>query len=235
LRFHPGLARLRQLLHAGAIGQPLTARLEMGEYLPGWHPWEDYRQSYSGRRDLGGGPVLTFSHELDSLCWLLGPPARLSALAAHTSSLDISTEDVAEVAMLMQSGALVSVHVDYVRRPPRRFVEIVGEAGVLRWEYDDNRVLQYVPGTRSWRVEDGDPVYDRNDMFKAELRQLVKVIERGSGETRLCNADQGAAVLSVALAALESAATGRAIDMSTLDEPGPTWLRSFEAFNIRSQ
>jgi predicted dehydrogenase len=49
LRFHPGLLRLRQLLHAGAIGQPLAARVEMGEYLPDWHPWEDYRHGYAAR------------------------------------------------------------------------------------------------------------------------------------------------------------------------------------------
>src|SRR5919197_5073772 len=39
LRLHPGLVRLRQLLHARAIGRPLSARAEVGEYLPDWHPW----------------------------------------------------------------------------------------------------------------------------------------------------------------------------------------------------
>src|SRR5919202_203120 len=81
LRFHPGLARLRELLHTGAIGRPLFARAEVGEYLPAWHPWEDYRQSYAARRDLGGGAVLTLSHELDAICWLLGQPTCVFSLA----------------------------------------------------------------------------------------------------------------------------------------------------------
>jgi predicted dehydrogenase len=43
-RFHPGLQRIAQLLQEGAIGKPVSARAFWGEYLPGWHPWEDYRQ-----------------------------------------------------------------------------------------------------------------------------------------------------------------------------------------------
>jgi len=70
-RFHPGLQRLSRLLAEGVIGRPLSARACWGEYLPGWHPWEDYRQSYSARPELGGGVILTLCHPFDYLRWLL--------------------------------------------------------------------------------------------------------------------------------------------------------------------
>jgi len=54
-RFHPALRALRQLLSDGALGEPLHAGAHWGEHLPDWHPWEDYRSSYSARADLGGG------------------------------------------------------------------------------------------------------------------------------------------------------------------------------------
>src|SRR5690349_3403629 len=54
LRFHPGLARFKALLEANAVGRIVSARAEVGEYLPDWHPWEDYRHGYAGRRELGG-------------------------------------------------------------------------------------------------------------------------------------------------------------------------------------
>lgn len=230
LRFHPGLARLRDLLHAGAIGRPLSARAEMGEYLPGWHPGEDYRSSYSGRADLGGGPVLTFSHELDALCWLLGRPARVTCLAARVSSLEITTEDVAEMALQFAGGAVASVHVDYFRRPPRRSIEILGEDGILRWEYDENRLLVYAPATGEWRLEAGDPRFERNDMFLAELRAVAA---RVAGETNpngapLATGQEGAAILALALAALRSAADGRTIILDS-DEEGSRWLRTLPA------
>ncbi len=60
-RFHPGLQQVARLLAEGAIGRPLSVRANWGEYLPGWHPWEDYRQAYSARPDLVG-PSVAFRH-----------------------------------------------------------------------------------------------------------------------------------------------------------------------------
>jgi len=62
-RFHPGLRTIKRLLDEGAIGAVVSANVHWGEYLPEWHPWEDYRQGYSGRADLGGGVVSTQSSE----------------------------------------------------------------------------------------------------------------------------------------------------------------------------
>jgi len=225
LRFHPGLQRTRELLMQQAIGSVVSARVEAGEYLPDWHPWEDYRHGYSARRELGGGPVLTFSHELDAACWLLGAPSRIMAMASHASSLEIDTEDVAELVLQFASGPLASVHVDFARRPPRRSIELVGEQGVLRWEYDEGRVLHYAPATRQWRIEEGDRRFERNAMYLAELRHFVSCA-RGEIERPLIDGEQGAAVLAIALAGLRSSATGRAIDVDTEGEPVTTWLTS---------
>jgi predicted dehydrogenase len=226
LRFHPGLARARELVLAGAVGRPLAARAEMGEYLPAWHPWEDYRQGYSARRALGGGPVLTFSHELDSLCWLLGPPRQVVGSAAHVSTLEVDTEDVAEIVLQFEGGAVGSVHVDYVRPLPRRYVEIVAEESILRWDYDENRVLVYAPATREWRVEQGRPTYTRNNMFLDELRHVAACL-RGEVDRPCVDGTQGAAILAIALAALRSSTEGRKIDL-TREAPGEisAWLSS---------
>src|SRR5207302_1510171 len=125
---------------------------------------------------LGGGAVLTFSHELDALCWLLGPPRRLTAMTAHSGSLEIDTEDVAEIVLEFECGALGSVHVDYVRRPAQRTLELVGEQGVLRLDVTRNRIEHYIASSGQWRVEEGNPRYERNDMYSAELRHFVVCI-----------------------------------------------------------
>jgi predicted dehydrogenase len=232
LRFHPGLQRIKALVEAEAIGKIVSARAEASEYLPDWHPWEDYRQSYSGRRDLGGGAVLTFSHELDTLCWLLGAPRRLSAMAMHTSRLEIDTEDVADMLLELPNQCLGTLHVDYVRRSPHRSLELIGEDGVLRWEYQANRLLQFEPRTRRWRIEEGDPRLERNQMYIDELRAFANAIQgrhqhpdqHGDGPQTLATGEQGAAVLAIALAALQSARDGQTIDFTHAEEPIHTWL-----------
>ena len=70
-RFHPGLIRAKQLISDGEIGRVISAHVHFGEYLPAWHPWEDYRKGYAARADMGGGVVLTQCHA-DYLPWLVG-------------------------------------------------------------------------------------------------------------------------------------------------------------------
>jgi predicted dehydrogenase len=226
LRFHPGLARMQALVQQHAIGRIVSARAEAGEYLPDWHPWEDYRQAYSARADLGGGAVLTFSHELDALCWLLGAPRTVTARIKHASSLEIDVEDTAEIILDFESNTLGSVHVDYVRRAARRTIELVGENGILRWDYQRNRLECYEADAAQWWVEDGDPAYARNQMYTDELRYFVESLP---AEHRRSDMDgrQGAAVLAVALAALRSARHGRSIDLQDEDEVTRAWLSSF--------
>jgi predicted dehydrogenase len=224
LRFHPGLARLKELVGEGAVGQIVSVRATVGEYLPGWHPGEDYRRGYSARRDLGGGAVLTLSHELDAVCWLLGAPSQVMAMAIHATSLDIDTDDVAELT-LRYPRCLASVHMDYARRPPARSLEIVGEEGVLRWEYDEARLFRYAPATRQWRVEEGDRRAERNDKFLAELSPFAACVH-GELDQPLIDGSQGAAVLAIALAALRSSADGRAVDLQAQGEPVATWLKA---------
>src|SRR3990172_4412550 len=45
-RYHPTLNKARALIQKNALGKVLTVHAHWGEYLPDWHPWEDYRQSY---------------------------------------------------------------------------------------------------------------------------------------------------------------------------------------------
>lgn len=54
-RFHPGLRWIKSLLEERRIGRLVAAHIVNGEYLPDWHPYEDYRQSHAARRALGGG------------------------------------------------------------------------------------------------------------------------------------------------------------------------------------
>jgi len=119
-RFHPCLTTTYALLRSGAIGRVLAVRAEVGEYLPGWHTYEDYRGTYGGSRDLGGGTLLSQIHEMDYLYWFFGLPQRVFTLGGHLSRLDIDVEDVTSTLMQFERDGIqfpVHLHQDYVQRP----------------------------------------------------------------------------------------------------------------------
>ena len=86
-RYHPTLNKARELIQEDALGKILTVHAHWGEYLPQWHPWEDYRQSYAARADLGGGVIVTLTHPLDYLRFILGEVESLWSFNGHISPL----------------------------------------------------------------------------------------------------------------------------------------------------
>ncbi len=225
-RFHPGLLKARSLIAEGAIGRPLSVRAHWGEYLPNWHPWEDYRKSYSARPDLGGGVVLTLSHPLDYLRWLLGEVDALFALTGRLGGLDIQAEDTAEIGLRFQNGSLGSLHVDYNQQPPAHHLEIVGGLGTLGWDNADGAVRLFQARTGAWETFPAPDAFERNDLFLAEMRHFRDLI-RGQAEP-LCPLADGVRVMQLAMAIHASAREGRLIkvlDNSDSKAPHPPLSR----------
>jgi predicted dehydrogenase len=210
-RFHPGLQRVAELLQEEAIGKPLSARASWGEYLPDWHPWEDYRQSYSARPDLGGGVILTLCHPLDYMLWLLGKVDSLSAMVGNTGDLDLAVEDTAEIALHFHNGALGSVHLDYNRRPASHHLEIVGTHGVIQWDNADGAVRVYRVSDQLWEVFPPPAGFERNDMFLDQMSHFLAVARAESQP--VCSLQDGVRALELALLALESAQQGRTLQV----------------------
>lgn len=57
-RFHPGIQYLKQFLAEGSIGRILSVRSVVGERLTTMHTYENYKDTYMARKDMGGGVLL---------------------------------------------------------------------------------------------------------------------------------------------------------------------------------
>lgn len=208
-RFHPGLRKVQELLQAGAVGRPVAAHVQWGEYLPGWHPWEDYRAAYASRSDLGGGVTLTLSHPLDYLRWLFGEVQSLWAFAGQFSDLEIAVDDVAEIGLRFEHGTVGGVHLNYVQRPGVHRMEVIGSEGTLLWDNADGAVKAYRAETSAWETYPAPESFERNTLFMDEMSHFLAVI-RGE-EYPLCTLEDGITALELALAVHESAASQRMI------------------------
>jgi predicted dehydrogenase len=199
-RFHPTLRMVARLLAEGAIGRPVFARSHWGEYLPNWHPWEDYRQGYSARADLGGGVVLTLCHPLDYLGWLLGKPELAWAYTDRLGDLDIPVEDIAEIGLRFPTGAVGSVHLNYLQQPATHCLEIIGAHGTLRWNNADGSLAVYRAGHAAWETHLPPEGFGRNDLFLEEMRHFVAVARGETGPC--CTLDDGIHTLEIAIQSL---------------------------------
>ena len=207
LRFDPGLCQVKTLLEEGCIGRVVAIQSQVGQYLPDWHPWEDYRKSSSASVDKGGGVILDLIHELDYVSWLIGPVGSLTCFADRVSGLEIATEDTAAIFLRFENGAIGTVHLDYIQRAPSRTCRVIGTEGTITWDYFAQTVRWYEARKDVWQAfEYGS--FQRNDRFVAEMRHLLACL-RGQ-ELPKVGITWGSRILQLALMAKESALTGRA-------------------------
>jgi len=212
LRFHPAVEALVQAIDEKKLGTVHGASAEVSEYLPNFHPYEDYRRMYASRKDLGGGVTLTQIHEIDLLYRLFGVPERVWSVGGKVSDLEIDVEDTATSLLHFKrdDGAplAVSLHQDYLGRPPRRSLQVWGERGRLCLDLRA-ATLDFIPtqGNDERLVEASD--HPRNQLFLDELQHFFECVEKRT-QPRISLAD-GAASLGIAQALLQSQSTGEVV------------------------
>lgn len=194
-RCHPVLRQIKELIDQQTIGTIISAHVHWGEYLPAWHPWEDYRQGYSARKDLGGGVVLTLSHPFDYLRWLIGEINSVSATIGKLSKLEIDVEDSAMISFRFASGAVGSVYLDYVERPSQHRLEIIGQSGKIAWDNNTGIASVFSGETQQQKLEPPSG-FERNSMFLSELSHFIDCVK--SHQAPDCSLQDGIRALEIA-------------------------------------
>jgi predicted dehydrogenase len=210
-RFHPGMVRAKQLIKAGEIGRILSAHVHFGEYLPAWHPWEDYRNGYAARAELGGGVVLTQCHSLDYLPWLVGKVTSVWGFTGKLSDLEVNVEDTAKIGLRFEGGTLGSLHLDYNRQPPVHTFDIAGTKGTIKWDLTDGATRIYRPERKDWEMYPLAAEWERNVMFMEQMKHFLAIVRDEAKPS--CTLEDGIRVQRLVEAVLESQRSGRVIDL----------------------
>jgi predicted dehydrogenase len=207
LRYHRNLVKAKQMLDADQLGSVKCARFFFGYNLSLWRPASDYRKNYGAIKEQGGGVILDVIHEINCITWLMGDVAEVSCMMGKLSSLEIETEDAAAIHLKMKSGAIVELHLDYIDMAYDRGFRIIGENGTIVWDMPAMTLKSYSPETKSWT--DMPDKFDFNETYLGEARHFIGSL-RGT-EKPYEDGGIGKRDLEIALAAKESAASGRRV------------------------
>jgi len=208
-RFSEGLKMVKSLIDSGKLGRILSIKAEFGQYLPDWRPWQNYKQSYTAKKELGGGIILDGSHEIDYLYWLIGDVKEVFCFADKISALEVETEDTAEILLRFSNGVIGEIHLDFIQRAYSRNCKIIGEKGTLIWNFGEHKVSLYFADSNEWKIYDVDA--DVNLMYIEEMKHFLQCI--GGLSMPLIDATQGKRVLEIALAAKESSEKSMVVNL----------------------
>jgi predicted dehydrogenase len=186
LRYSESLQAMRQAIEAGQIGQVLSVRAEVGQFLPQWRTDVDYRASVSARSELGGGVLLELSHEIDYLLWLFGDVEWIQSYCGRHSALEIDVEDIAHILMRFEAdgsakGAVASIVMDFFRKDTRRNCCVVGSEGTLNWDAITGSVTLHEGGANQPRQLFQQQAMP-DDTYVAEWQQFLAKVEGGASD-----------------------------------------------------
>ncbi len=197
--------KIRELVAGGAIGEVRFAKVAHAGLLPahlqGWR-----------LRDpkTGPGAILNLTvHDVDTLRHLLAAePVEVVALTQQAGMAEGEIEDGAMTAIRFDSGVLAQTHDAFTAPFARTGIELHGSQGSI---YGRDVMTQRPVGEVVLRTARGEEVvaYEPENMYARTIRAFAGAV-RGEGRPS-CTGEDGLRSLATALAALESARTGRRV------------------------
>jgi predicted dehydrogenase len=212
LHFDPGLNKVRQLISDKNIGNILSANAFVGQYLPDWRPHEDHRKGMSASIERGGGVLLDLVHEFDYIRWFFGTPTHLASLVQHNKSLEIETEDLADVLIAFENNCTATIHLDYHQKKLVRNCIITGTNGTIKWDLSASQVNWIDNNKQEHNFSYKD--FERNDRYVSIIKAFMNENEF---DDRLVNLDDALVSLKMVIATKKSAQTNSFIDLKNFN------------------
>lgn len=146
-----------------------SVRSISSSYLPDWRPGQDYRQTYSAHKDMGGGVSIDLIHEWDYLTYLFGWPDHVHSIIGKKSNLEIDSDDIA-IYVAEYPQLMVEVHLDYFGRKTIREIQLFTKDETIIGDIADNRIRFLMSG------KEIDFKEERDDFQKRELKHFLDLM-----------------------------------------------------------
>lgn len=222
--YSPIMAAARETVASGRLGRVVAVTGTALFCKP-----DDYFEAGDGwRRRPGGGPVLlNLIHEVHALASLVGRIVRVQAVTS-AATRGFPVEDTAAMVLTFAGGALGTFVLSDTAASARSWEQTSRENAAYATAEDEDCYhvagthgslsvptmrLRFYEGNRSWwePFSTGTVPVERSDPLAHQVAHFAEVI-RGRAEP-LCSGRDGLDALRVVAAVLESARTGRAVDV----------------------
>lgn len=200
VRFFPEYEVMANAVKSGTVGDLAVLRFTRAGTFPNWSAW-------FADDELSGGILLDqMVHDFDFARYIAGEVTKVHAQVRAKPS-DVQPVVTATATLSHESQAITHVHGEWglTGTPFRTTFRIAGSDGLLQHDSERNKAYRVTQQTR------GGGVPSTESPYLAELREFATAIT-SSTQPRVTARD-GIEAVRIAAAAIESAATGRAIEI----------------------
>jgi predicted dehydrogenase len=174
LRFAPAYRIIRDYIQSGRLGKVFGIRASVA----GKKAITDAKTDYRTKKDLGGGVISDFSHEIDYSLWFTGKRVTaVNAVSGRVVHKNWEVDDSAELLLTCEDDIYVSIHMDFLQPYFGRSIEVYGTGGAIRWR-DNEPIKFFEENTGSW--QDIDSGIDWEKVYRDEMLHYIDCLQKGS-------------------------------------------------------
>lgn len=175
------ITKMKKLIDEDKIGKVLSFNHYLGQYLPDWHWYEDYRNIYFSQRSTGGCREM-LGYELTWLVYLFNSMIkRVDGVRKKTSDLPITADDVYALTIETKNGIVGNMMIDLINRKATRTLKIIGSKGTIDWNWQGSIIALCDKNkkVRTFKIPLGNKVerYSTNEnVYNRELKTFIDAI-----------------------------------------------------------
>jgi predicted dehydrogenase len=205
MRFHPGVRRIRELLHNGTLGAAICARYSVGSYIT-------LENSVSRHQETTfGAAVMDYSHGIDLVGWLLQrQPLGAYARGIQAGNVEFtSSPNLLSAILDYEDGLLSELHIDYLTKPQANTLEVIGDAASASLDFESRIVT--VRHRQSNELIHEAFAGPRDDIYRAQLTSFLRGIDGQTDE--LTTPSEGLQSVACSDAIISSLKTGARVEI----------------------
>ena len=216
-RFHKFTSIIKDYINNKVIGEISSAEFIYKEYLPGMHPYEDYKASHASHTNRGGGVVLSLNHYIDIVCYFFGYPDEIVCFGGTNGNLDISVEDTVTIIFNYEKengkNNTVTIILDFITRPKQMSWSITAEHGSINVDFIKNTLCfnDYKNDIINKIITQNN--VSRNDLFIDEQKEYFDLINNNDTNNKLPDLSESHKNMELLFGIIESMKSKKIITM----------------------
>ena len=172
-RYRESFDYITNKIKSGELGNLIGGRAMVGTYNTLLCAKSDFRSRVFGTL------LVDYTHEIDMLRSIFGEVKDVVCKANSIAVKELkATPSLASLLLEYESGALVSIHMDYVQHPQRRIMEFYGDRQVVEFDMQLDQVKVFDCDRKGYEVIQFDNI--RNERFSLEHQDIINSVTKGT-------------------------------------------------------
>ncbi|MEO1772997.1 Gfo/Idh/MocA family protein [Candidatus Enterococcus ferrettii] len=163
-------------------------RYHVGQYLPDWHPWENYQDFFVSNKLTNGCREL-LAIEFPWITETFSDIEKVESYSRSISNLQLDFPDTYSLLLRHSNGVIGTITVDIVSRTAKRDLTIISEEDQIEWGGNPNNLLAWDMNSSTmkkielYKEIQHDDNYSHTIIEDAYLEEIREFFDVVSGDT----------------------------------------------------